>query len=194
MSFLGYLISVRILDEPAQGRLIVRSVTFALVIYILFCIGECVAWSHGIFINTDRAGSWLESTFGASTLGPWVPALSGTTFDPNRSGLILTMYLVLLDTFVPESRSTRMRLLRFTIALLVLLAPIEIRCPLLVGLLSILQKVLETFGITAGSHTAGSHCRRYRSRVRRIPSADCQLAGGMGNLRCRLDQAVDGSR
>lgn len=122
VSFLGYLISVRILDEPAQGRLIVRSVTFALVIYILFCIGECVAWSHGIFINTDRAGSWLESTFGASTLGPWVPALSGTTFDPNRSGLILTMYLVLLDTFVPESRSTRMRLLRFTIALLVLLA------------------------------------------------------------------------
>ncbi len=122
VSFLGYFISVRILDESAQGRLIVRSVTFALVLYILFCIGECIAWSHGIFVNTERAGSWLESTFGASTLGPWVPALSGTTFDPNRSGLILTMYLVLLDTFVPESRSKMMRVLRYTIALLVLLA------------------------------------------------------------------------
>ncbi|MGB8583896.1 MAG: O-antigen ligase family protein [Candidatus Sulfotelmatobacter sp.] len=122
VSFLGYFISVRILDEPAQERLIVRSVTFALVLYILFCIGECIAWSHGIFVNTERAGSWLESTFGASTLGPWVPALSGTTFDPNRSGLILTMYLVLLDTFVPESRSKMVRVLRYTIALLVLLA------------------------------------------------------------------------
>jgi hypothetical protein len=122
VSFLGYFISVRILDESAQARLIVRSVTFALVLYILFCIGECIAWSHGIFVNTERAGSWLEVTFGASTLGPWVPALSGTTFDPNRSGLILTMYLVLLDTFVPESRSKRVRVLRYTIALLVLLA------------------------------------------------------------------------
>lgn len=122
VSFLGYFISVRILDEPAQAKLIVRSVTFALVLYILFCIGECIAWSHGIFVNTERAGSWLEVTFGASTLGPWVPALSGTTFDPNRSGLILTMYLVLLDTFVPESSSKRVRVLRYTIALLVLLA------------------------------------------------------------------------
>ncbi|MGC2371584.1 MAG: O-antigen ligase family protein [Candidatus Sulfotelmatobacter sp.] len=122
VSFLGYFISVRILDEPAQGKLIVRSVTFALVLYILFCIGECIAWSHGIFVNTERAGSWLEVTFGASTLGPWVPALSGTTFDPNRSGLILTMYLVLLDTFVPESRSKKVRVLRYIIALLVLLA------------------------------------------------------------------------
>ena len=122
VSFLGYFISVRILDEPAQARLIVRSVTFALVLYIFFCIGECIAWTHGIFVNTERAGSWLEVTFGASTLGPWVPALSGTTFDPNRSGLILTMYLVLLDTFVPESRSKTTRVLRYTIALLVLLA------------------------------------------------------------------------
>jgi hypothetical protein len=122
VSFLGYFISVRILDEPAQGTLIVRSVTFALVLYILFCIGECIAWSHGILVNTERAGPWLESTFGASTLGHWVPALSGTTFDPNRSGLILTMYLVLLDTFVPESRCRTMRVLRYTIAILILLA------------------------------------------------------------------------
>jgi len=117
LAVLGYCISVQILTEPDQEALIVGSVTFALLIYVIFCIGECVAWSHGLAIDAQRSGSWLESTFAPSTLGPWVPTLAGTTFDSNRSGFVLTMYLALLDKFAAKSRYTP--ILRLVIALLV---------------------------------------------------------------------------
>ena len=65
-------------------------------------------------------GPWLASTFAPATLGPWLPMLSGTTFDSNRSGFILTMYLVLLDRFAAKSRYATV--LRFTIGILVLSA------------------------------------------------------------------------
>jgi hypothetical protein len=119
VSVFGYFISVQILREPAQELLIVRSVKFALLIYVIFCVGECIAWSHGIVINAERAGPWLESTFAPSTLGAWVPTLAGTTFDSNRSAFVLTMYLALLDRFAAKSRYAP--ILRFAIGLLVLL-------------------------------------------------------------------------
>jgi hypothetical protein len=119
VAVLGYCISLQILTEPAPGRLIVRSVTFALVVYVIFCIGECIAFSRGIGIDVGRTGPWLESTFAPSTIGPWVPTLAGTTFDSNRSGFVLTMYLALLDRFAPKSRRTVF--LRYLIAFLVLL-------------------------------------------------------------------------
>ncbi len=117
LAILGYCISLEILTERDQQALIVRSVKFALLIYVVFCVGECIAWSHGLSIDAQRSGSWLESTFAPSTLGPWVPTLAGTTFDSNRSGFVLTMYLVLLDKFAAKSRYTP--LLRLVIALLV---------------------------------------------------------------------------
>ncbi|MGB0110652.1 MAG: O-antigen ligase family protein [Terriglobales bacterium] len=119
VAVLGYCISLQILAEPAQERLIVRSVTLALFVYVIFCIAECIAWSHGLVIDADKSGSWLQSTFTPSTLGPWVPTLSGTTFDSNRSGFVLTMYLALLDRFAVKSRY--LPVLRVTIALLVFL-------------------------------------------------------------------------
>ena len=115
---LGYCISVQVLEEPGQEKLIARSITFGLLVYIIFCIGEFIAWSHGVVL-TAQPGQWLESTFAPSTLGPWAPCLSGTTFDSNRSGFVLTMYLALLDRFAPRSRHTP--ILRLAIPLLICL-------------------------------------------------------------------------
>lgn len=120
IAVLGYYILVRVLTEPKQGELIRRSVTFALIAYILFCVGEFIAWRHGWVIDVTRSGSWLESTFAPGRLWLWAPTLSGTTFDSNRAGFILTMYLVLLDRFAAKEKVTP--LLRFTIAVLAFLA------------------------------------------------------------------------
>jgi O-antigen ligase len=120
VAVLGYLISVRILEEPEREKLILRSITFGLGVYAFFCVGECIAWAHGLVIDPQRTGSWLESTFAPSTVGPWVPNLSGTTFDANRSGFILTMYLMLLDQYTRKTGYTRF--LRWLIAIFVFLA------------------------------------------------------------------------
>jgi hypothetical protein len=116
---LGYYISVRIVTEPARAKLVVRSVTFALVIYVFFCIAECIAFSRGIVLIGPRSGSWLEYTFAPSTLAFWAPCLSGTTYDSNRSGFILMMYLVLVDKFAVKSRFTHA--LHYIIAVFVFL-------------------------------------------------------------------------
>ena len=58
VAVLGYCISLQILLEPAQEQLTVRSVGFSVVVYIVFCIGECVAWTHGITM-TPGAGPVL---------------------------------------------------------------------------------------------------------------------------------------
>lgn len=117
LTVLGYCVSLQILAEPEQEKLIIRSVTFALLIYVIFCIGECIAWSHGVTLDANRSGPWLESMFAPSSLGPWVPTLAGTTFDSNRSGFVLTMYLALLDRFAAKSRYAPA--LRVLIALLI---------------------------------------------------------------------------
>jgi hypothetical protein len=119
VAVLGYYISLQVLEEPAQEQLIVRSIAFALFVYVIFCIGECIAWSHGIVMMPQREGPWLESIFAPSTLGPWAPTLSGTAYDSNRSGFVLTMYLALIDRFAPKSRYTPT--LRFAIAVLICL-------------------------------------------------------------------------
>jgi len=106
VAFLAYCISIQILSEPEQEKLIVRSVSFGLAIYVLFCIAEYIAWTQGITINVQKGGSWLESTFGPSTLWNFVPILSGTTFDANRSGFVLMIYLALLDKFAAKWRYT----------------------------------------------------------------------------------------
>jgi len=117
VAVLGYYISLQVLEQPAQEQLVVRSVIFALFVYVIFCIGECIAWTHGIVMMPQREGPWLESIFAPASLGPWAPTLSGTAYDSNRSGFVLTMYLALLDRFAPKSRYAP--LLRFAIAVLV---------------------------------------------------------------------------
>jgi hypothetical protein len=120
VSALGYCISVQILEEPDPERLIVRAVTFALIMYAIFCVGECIAWNHGfVIVDNQRSSSWVEATFASQSVGHWVPRLSGTTYDANRSGFVLTMYLVLLDRFAAKSRYALS--LRWAIAFLVLL-------------------------------------------------------------------------
>lgn len=119
VAFLGYYISLQVVEEPAREKLIVRSVAFALSVYVVFCIGEFTAWSHGVLMTAQRDGPWLESTFAPSTLGPWAPNLAGTTFDANRSGFVLTMYLALLDRFAAKSHYTPA--FRFAIAALIFL-------------------------------------------------------------------------
>jgi len=100
---LGYYVSLQVLDEPAPEKLIIRSVSFGLLMYVFFAIGEFIAWTHGI-VMTEQPGSWLESTFAPSTMGPWAPTLAGTAYDANRGGFLLTMYLALIDRFAPKSR------------------------------------------------------------------------------------------
>jgi hypothetical protein len=105
VSILGYCISVRILTDPDQERLIVHSVGLALIVYLLFCVGEWIAWTHGIILNqAPEPGTWMEKTFAVLTVGPWIPRLNGVTVDANRAGFILTLYLALIDWFVPKSR------------------------------------------------------------------------------------------
>jgi hypothetical protein len=119
VAVLGYYISLQILEEPAQEKLIVWSVTFGLSVYIMFCIAEFIAWRHGVVMSAERNGPWLQSIFAPSTLGPWAPTLSGTAYDSNRAGFVLTMYLALLDKFAAKSRYTPV--LRFAIAFLIFL-------------------------------------------------------------------------
>ncbi len=120
VAFLGYCISVQILAEPEQEALIGRSVTFALVMYVLFCVAECIAFAQGLTINSQRSGSWVQSTFAPSSFWNVVPILSGTTFDSNRSGFVLVMYLALLDRFAFKWRYSG--IYRFLIAVLIMLS------------------------------------------------------------------------
>jgi O-Antigen ligase len=119
VAVLGYYISVQVLEDRAPEKLIVWSVTFGLIVYIIFCIAEFIAWSHGIVMVGEPGGPWIESTFAPSTLGLWAPTLSGTAYDANRSGFVLTMYLALLDRFAAKSRYTPA--FRFAIASLIFL-------------------------------------------------------------------------
>jgi hypothetical protein len=117
VSALGYCISLLILAEPAPGKLILRSVTFALLIYLIFCIGESIAWHYGLILVAGQKG--LEAMFAPGSL-IWAPRLSGSTYDSNRACFVLVMYLALLDWFVVPSRLTRV--LRFAIAFFVFLS------------------------------------------------------------------------
>lgn len=119
VAFLGYCISVQILEDPEKDKLIARSVTFALVMYVLFCVAECLAFSRGLTLNAQRSGSWVQSTFAPSSFWGVVPILPGTTFDANRSGFILMMYQALLDRFASKWRYTS--LFRILITVLILL-------------------------------------------------------------------------
>src|SRR5271165_5037904 len=116
---LAYCVSVQILAVPSQEKLIVRSVTFALLLYVIFCIAQYIALSYGLFMVPSQNASWTESTFAPGAQGLLTFRLSGTMVDANRAGFVLTMYLVLLDRFASKSRYAPV--LRFVIGLLVLL-------------------------------------------------------------------------
>jgi hypothetical protein len=122
VSVLGYCVSVQILAEPAPERLIFRAVSLGVIVHLIFCIGQCIAWAYGIAPqDVDvRTGSGIATLFAPSSSLLWVPRLSGAAIDPNGAGFGLVMYLVLLDALVPKSRYTGV--LRFAIALFVLLA------------------------------------------------------------------------
>jgi len=119
VAILAYYILFRILTEPEQKRLVLHSVTFALIAYVIFCVGEFIGWQLGFTGDYTRSGPWIETTFAPGQLGGFVPLLSGTTYDPNRSGFILTMYLILIDRFIPQTRLAP--IFRFMIAFLILL-------------------------------------------------------------------------
>jgi O-Antigen ligase len=120
VAVLGYCISVRILADSAPEKLIVRSVTLALIVWLIFCIGGYIAWSHGVIRLQEEAASSIESMFAPTAAFVFAPRLSGYCLDSNRAGFILVMYLVLLDRFAAKTRYTRF--LRFAIGFFILLA------------------------------------------------------------------------
>jgi len=120
VSVLGYCVSVRILADPAPEKLVVRSVTITLVVWLIFCIGGYIAWSHGVIRLQEEASSSIESMFAPTATLYWIPRLSGFCLDSNRAGFILVMYLALLDRFAAKTSYTRF--LRFAIACFILLA------------------------------------------------------------------------
>jgi O-Antigen ligase len=120
VAVLGYCLSVRISADPAPEKLVVRSVTLALIVYLIFCIGGLVAWSHGAFRLQEEAGTSIDSLFAPTATFLWLPRLSGFCLDANRAGFILVMYLALLDQFTRDTRFTR--ILRWTIAAFILIA------------------------------------------------------------------------
>jgi hypothetical protein len=117
---LSYCVSVRILADPAPEKLVVRSVTITLVVWLIFCIGGYIAWSHGVTRLEEDASSSIESMFAPTATLYWIPRMSGFCLDTNRAGFILVMYLALLDRFANKTRYTRF--LRFVIACFILLA------------------------------------------------------------------------
>jgi len=120
VSVLGYCVSARILADPAPEKLVVRSVTVALIVWLIFCIGGAIAWSHGASSLQEEASTSIESMFAPTATLFWIPRLSGVCLDSNRAGFILIMYLALLDRFVTKTRYTRF--LRFAIACFILIA------------------------------------------------------------------------
>jgi hypothetical protein len=120
VSALGYCISVRILTAPAPQVVVVRSISAGLVLWLIFCAGEYIAWSHGLFRLEEEPSSSIQSIFApTATLLGVVPRLSGYSLDSNRAAFVLVMYLALLDHFAENNRYTRF--LRFTIGVFVLL-------------------------------------------------------------------------
>lgn len=119
VSLLAYCISVLVLEDSAPDKLILRGVSLGLIVYFVFCVGECIAWSYGILLQFPGANSDTAALFAPSSL-LWIPRLSGAAIDPNPAGFGLVMYLALLDAFVPKTRYTVM--LRVMIALFVVLA------------------------------------------------------------------------
>jgi len=120
VAVLGYCLSLRILADPAPEKLVVRSVTFALIVWLIFCAGGYVAWTHGAMRLEDEASSSIESMFAPSAAFFFAPRLSGFCVDANRAGFLLVMYLVLLDRFAAKTRYTRF--LRFATGFFILLA------------------------------------------------------------------------
>lgn len=122
VSILGYCVSVQVLSHPESEKLILRAVSLGLIVYLVFCIGQCIAWLYGFTPQgVDLpTGSGIGTLFAPSSSFFWIPRLSGPAIDPNGAGFCLVMYLVLLDAFVPKSRYTRM--LRFAIAIFVLVS------------------------------------------------------------------------
>jgi len=117
---LGYCLAIRILTDSAPEKLIVRSVTLAVMVWLIFCIGAYIAWSHGVTRLQEEAASSIESMFAPTAGFAFGPRLSGYCLDSNRAGFTLVMYLVLLDRFAAKTRYTRF--LRFAIGFFILLA------------------------------------------------------------------------
>lgn len=117
---LGYCISLRVLADPDPGLLILRSVTIAMIVWLIFCIGGAIAWSHGVFRLEEEPATSLASLFAPTATLFWIPRLSGYSLDSNRAGFILVMYLALLDRFVPAT--SYRRYLRLAVAFFILIA------------------------------------------------------------------------
>jgi hypothetical protein len=120
VSVLGYCVSARILADPAPEKLVLRSVTLAMIVWLIFCVGGYIAWTHGATRLQEEASVSIESMFAPTASLFWIPRLSGYCLDANRAGFILVMYLALLDQFVTQTRYTRV--LRFAIGFFILLA------------------------------------------------------------------------
>lgn len=120
VAVLAFCLSLRILADSAPEKLVVRSVTVALIVWLIFCIGGYIAWSHGVLRLQEEAASSIESMFAPTAAFAFAPRLSGYCLDSNRAGFILVMYLVLVDRFAAKTRHARF--LRFAIGIFLLLA------------------------------------------------------------------------
>ena len=119
VSVLGYCVSVRILEDPDPQKLVVHSVSFALIAWLIFCVGECIAFEYGFSRAQEEASSSIASIFAPTSTLLWAPRLLVFCLDANRAGFILVMYLFLLDRFADKTRYTRF--LRFSIGFFLLL-------------------------------------------------------------------------
>jgi hypothetical protein len=120
VSGLAFCISLRILADPEPEKLVVRSVMFACIVWLIFCVGGVIAWKNGVYRLQEEAATSLASMFAPTATLYWIPRLSGYCLDSNRAGFILVMYLALLDRFALKKRYTR--LLRFAIGCFILVA------------------------------------------------------------------------
>ena len=120
VSGLAFCISWRILVDPEPEKLVIRSVTFACIVWLIFCVGGVIAWKNGVLRLQEEAATSVASMFAPTATLYWIPRLSGYCLDSNRAGFILVMYLALLDRFAFNKRYTR--LLRFAIGCFILVA------------------------------------------------------------------------
>lgn len=120
VSGLAFCVSLRLLSDPEPEKLVIRSVTLASIVWLIFCIGGVIAWKNGVFRLQEEGATSVASMFAPTATLYWIPRLSGYCLDSNRAGFILVMYLALLDRFTSKTRYTRF--LRFAIACFLLVA------------------------------------------------------------------------
>lgn len=117
---LGFFVSMRIATDPEREKLMTRSITLGMAVWLMFCIAGYIAWSQGFLRFEEEPSTSIETFFApTSTILSILPRLSGVSMDANRAGFVLVMYLALLDQVGERTRYARF--LRYVITFFLLL-------------------------------------------------------------------------